>query len=60
MHVNRTGSGIHRDSRREVRMSRSASRRWAIQQDLEDLTEIAEEAAEELEHGHDEDEDDTR
>lgn len=37
MHVNRTGSGVHRDSRKEARMSRAALERWAIEEDLDDL-----------------------
>lgn len=38
MHTNRTGAGPHADSRREARMSRGASRRWAIEEDLRDLS----------------------
>lgn len=30
MHVNRTGSGFHADSRREVRASKAAARQLAI------------------------------
>lgn len=30
MHVNRTGAGFHRDSRREARLPRKAEREWAI------------------------------
>lgn len=40
MIVNRTGAGVHRDNRREVRFSRQQAERWAIEEsraaDLDD------------------------